>query len=62
MSHPSPWRPLVLGLLVLTTSSPAFAQGGPNPFEAEQRRLAEEVRRAGSAPRAILPLIELDHG
>ncbi len=62
MSHPSPWRPLVLGLLVLTTSSPALAQGGPNPFEAEQRRLAEEVRRAGTAPRAILPLIELDRG
>lgn len=49
---------LGLGLLVLTTSLPALAQG--NPYEAEQQRLADATRRAGASPRAMLSLLELD--
>jgi len=51
-------RGLVVGLLVLSVTP--FAAAQDNPYEAEQRRLAEEVRRRGRSARAILPLIELD--
>lgn len=59
----SAWRPLVFGLVVCCSSSNAFAQApGANPFEAEQRRLAEEVRRSGRSGRAIIPLVTLFGG
>ena len=53
-------RPLATVLVLLAASSSAFAQDEANPFEAEEQRLADEVRRGGRSARAILPLIQLD--
>lgn len=50
---------LALVALALVAAPAAQAQ---SPHEAELARLAEEVSRAGSAPRAILPLLELWRG
>ncbi len=44
--------------LVLALASSALAQS-TNPYEAELASLAREVSRAGSAPRAAVPLLEL---
>lgn len=55
----SPRASLVAVVAVLATilgAAPAYAD---NPFVAEQRRLAAEVRRAGRSPRALIPLEEL---
>lgn len=47
---------LCLSLVALSLAAVARAD---NPFETEASRLAGEVSRAGSSPRALIPLIEL---
>ncbi len=50
---------LALGALALATVLAPTTQAQDNPYEAELARLAAEVSRAGTQPRAIVPLLEL---
>ncbi|HHH27212.1 MAG TPA: hypothetical protein ENK57_02525, partial [Polyangiaceae bacterium] len=55
-------RVALLALLAVLVPSAVQAQTLENPFDAEQQRLADEVRQRGRSARAILPLIQLNGG
>ncbi|HJL16504.1 MAG TPA: DUF3857 domain-containing protein [Sandaracinaceae bacterium LLY-WYZ-13_1] len=56
-THPSVRAALLAGALLCLTGAPARAQG--NPHDAEQRRLARQVRRDAREARAFVPLARL---